>query len=112
VQPELNLRIGDLREVHDKGKHTTRAAQLFALPFGQRTFVADTPGIRELGLYEIEPANLGFYYVDIAPFVNDCRYPDCTHDHEPGCAVRTAVDAGRIAPQRYDSYRRLLHGEE
>ena len=112
VQPDLKLRIGDLREVRDKGRHTTRTAQLFALPFGQRTFVADTPGIRELGLYEIEPANLGFHFVDIAPFVNDCRYPDCTHDHEPGCAVRAAVDAGRIAPQRYDSYLRLLHGEE
>lgn len=112
IHPELHLRIGDLREVRDKGKHTTRSAQLFSLPFGDRTFVADTPGIRELGLYEIEPANLAFYFVDIAPFVNDCRYPNCTHDHEPGCAVREAVAVGKISAERYDSYLRLLHGEE
>ncbi|GIV78294.1 ribosome small subunit-dependent GTPase A [Litorilinea aerophila] len=112
IHPDLNLRTGDLRDFLDKGRHTTRAAQLFHLPFGRRTFVADTPGIRELGLYEIDPADLGFYFVDIKPFVNDCRYPNCTHDHEPGCAVRAAVEAGKIRRERYESYLRLLHGDE
>jgi ribosome biogenesis GTPase len=112
VHPTLNLQTGDLREFLHKGRHTTRAAQLFALPLGENTFVADTPGIRELGLYEIDAQSLGFYFREFVPFIHDCRYPNCTHDHEPGCAVRAAVAEGKIAPVRYDSYLRLLHGEE
>jgi ribosome biogenesis GTPase len=112
IQPGLNVQIGDLREVLGKGKHTTRAAHLYALPFGTDTFVADTPGIRELGLYEIDEQNLGFYFREFVPFIHQCRYPNCTHDHEPECAVRSAVEAGVIAQARYESYLRLLHGEE
>lgn len=112
VHPELDLRTGDLRDFLDKGRHTTRAAQLYRLPFGADTYVADTPGIRELGLYDIAPENLGFYFREMLPYVHDCRYPGCTHDHEPGCAVRAAVEAGQIAAERYESYLKLLHGEE
>ncbi|MFN8492499.1 MAG: ribosome small subunit-dependent GTPase A [Caldilineaceae bacterium] len=112
IHPDLHLETGDLRDFMGKGKHTTRAAQLFALPFGENTFVADTPGIRELGLYEIEPTALGFYFVEMKPYLHDCHYPGCTHDHEPGCAVRAAVEAGKIQAERYESYLRLLHGEE
>lgn len=112
IHPDLDLRVGDLRDFESKGKHTTRNPQLFRLPFGAETFVADTPGIRELGLYELEPASLGFYFVDLKPFVNECRYPNCTHTHEPGCAVRQAVEEGKIAPERYDSYLRILSGED
>jgi ribosome biogenesis GTPase len=112
IQPGLNIQIGDISEVLNKGKHTTRAAQLYALPFGADTFVADTPGIRELGLYEIDPQNLGFYFREFVPLIHDCRYPNCTHDHEPECAVRKAVEEGLIAQERYESYLRLLHGEE
>lgn len=112
IHPALNVQIGDISEVLHKGRHTTRAAQLYPLPFGENTFVADTPGIRELGLYEIDAQNLGFYFREFVPFIHDCRYPNCTHDHEPECAVRAAVSAGKITPARYDSYLRLLHGEE
>lgn len=112
VHPELNLRTGDLRDFMSKGKHTTRAAHLLPLPFGEQTYVADTPGIRELGLYDIEPENLQFYFVEMKPFLHACRYPGCTHDHEPGCAVRAALEAGEITVPRYESYLRLLHGEE
>ena len=112
LQPGLNLQIGEISEVLNKGKHTTRAAQLYALPFGTETFVADTPGIRELGLYEIDEQSLGFYFREFVPHINDCRYPNCTHDHEQECAVRQAVEAGEISLERYDSYLRLLHGEE
>jgi ribosome biogenesis GTPase len=112
IQPGLNIQIGEISEVLGKGRHTTRAAQLYALPFGVDTFVADTPGIRELGLYEIDSANLGFYFREFVPFINACRYPNCTHDHEPECAVRKAVETGIISQERYDSYVRLLHGEE
>jgi ribosome biogenesis GTPase len=112
LHPALNVQTGDLREFLHKGRHTTRNAQLYALPFGENTFVADTPGIRELGLYEIEAQSLGFYFREFVPYIHDCRYPNCTHDHEPECAVRAAVEAGKITAARYDSYLRLLHGEE
>jgi ribosome biogenesis GTPase len=112
VHPALHLREGDLRDFMDKGRHTTRAAQLYRLPFGVTSYVADTPGIRELGLYEIDAANLPFYFREMTTYLHDCRYPGCTHDHEPGCAVRAAVARGEIAEARYDSYLRLLRGEE
>lgn len=112
VHPDLHLRTGDLRDFAAKGRHTTRAAQLYRLPFGVDTYVADTPGIRELGFYDIAPENLGFYFREMLPFLHDCRFPSCTHDHEPGCAVRAAVESGAIAQERYNSYLRLLHGEE
>lgn len=112
IHPALDAQIGDISEVLHKGRHTTRSAQLYALPFGENTFVADTPGIRELGLYEIDGQSLGFYFREFVPYIHTCRYPNCTHDHEPECAVRAAVTAGAIAPERYDSYLRLLHGEE
>ncbi len=112
IHPVLDLRTGDLREGLGKGKHTTRAAHLLSLPFGEETYVADTPGIRELGLYDIDPANLQFYFVEMKPYLHACRYPSCSHDHEPDCAVRAAVEAGAIDVGRYDSYLRLLRGEE
>lgn len=112
LHPDLSLVTGDVRSFQSKGRHTTRSAHLLPLPFGKSTFVADTPGIRELGLYDIDPADLGFYFIDIEPFVNDCRFPNCTHNHEPGCAVREAVAANQIHPERYESYLRLLEGEE
>ena len=112
IHPELKIQVGDLREVLDKGRHTTRAARLFRLPFGASTYVADTPGIRELGLYEIDPQNLGFYFREFAPYIHDCHFPNCTHDHEPECAVRAAVKTGAIERERYESYVRLLHGED
>ena len=112
IHPALSIQVGDLREVLDKGRHTTRAARLFRLPFGASTYVADTPGIRELGLYDMDPQNLGFYFREFAPFIHECRFPNCTHDHEPGCAVRAAVAQDKIGIERYESYLRLLHGEE
>lgn len=112
IAPELALNVGALRDFMHKGRHTTRTAHLLSLPYGEQTFVADTPGIRELGLYDIDPADLGFYFVEMAPYVNECRYPNCTHDHEPDCAVRAAVEEGKIDAERYESYLRLLHGEE
>ena len=111
IHPQLNRRVGNLRSFEGKGRHTTRNAQLFRLPLGDTTFIADTPGIRELGLYELAPGSLGFYFVDLKPYVNDCHFPNCTHDHEPDCAVRQAAEEGKVSPERYDSYVRLLNGE-
>ncbi|MCE7987745.1 MAG: ribosome small subunit-dependent GTPase A [Caldilinea sp. CFX5] len=112
IDPTQELQVGELRDFLHKGKHTTRTAQLLRLPFGENTYIADTPGIRELGLYDIDPADLGFYFIEMKEYLHDCRYPNCTHDHEPDCAVRAAVAEGKISAARYDSYLRLLHGEE
>lgn len=112
LNPTLTLEVGVLRDFMQKGKHTTRTAQLVPMPFGNETYIADTPGIRELGLYDIDPADLGFYFIEMEPFVNECRFPNCTHDHEPKCAILQAVEDGHITPERYDSYLRLLKGEE
>jgi ribosome biogenesis GTPase / thiamine phosphate phosphatase len=112
LHPDLDIHVGDLRDVMDKGRHTTRAARMYSLPIGTNTFVADTPGIRELGLYDIDPHDLGFYFLEFVPYIHHCRYPNCTHDHEPSCAVRGAVEEGEISRERYDSYLRLLRGED
>jgi len=112
LHPGLDLRVGDLRGFEGKGQHTTRGAHLIHLPFGKETYIADTPGIRELGLYEIDPGSLAFYFVEMKPFIHDCRFPNCTHTHEPTCAVRAAVESGAINAARYESYLRVLDGED
>ena len=112
MYPELALAVGDLREFLSKGRHTTRSARLLRLPVGKATYVADTPGIRELGLYDIDPADMGFYFMEMEPLVNECRFPNCAHNHEPGCAIRKGVEEGAITTERYESYLRLLRGEE
>jgi ribosome biogenesis GTPase len=110
VQPGLGLRVAAISEAVNKGRHTTVTAQLIPLECGG--WVADTPGLRELGLWEIDRDQLHFYFPEFENLLDDCRYPGCTHTHEPGCAVRAAVDAGQIHPGRYDSYRRMYAGEQ
>lgn len=111
IHPTLQLEVGDLRNFLNKGRHTTRTASLIAMPFGKKTYIADTPGIRELGFYDIDLADLGFYFKEMEPLIHACRFPNCTHDHEPNCAIRAAVEAGDISIERYDSYLRILRGE-
>jgi ribosome biogenesis GTPase / thiamine phosphate phosphatase len=111
VQPGLGLRVGAISEAVNKGRHTTVTAQLIPLECGG--YVADTPGLREIGLWEVEPDQVQFYFPEFDPYLGTCRYSgSCTHVHEPGCALRTAVDAGEIDAGRYDSYRRLVLGED
>jgi ribosome biogenesis GTPase len=105
VQPGLGLKVNQVSQTSGKGLHTTRYAELFPLAIGG--YVADTPGIRGLALYDLEAAEVDAYFREIAPFVADCRFSDCSHHHEPGCAVREAVKRGHISPQRYESYLRL-----
>ena len=74
--------------------------------------MADTPGLREVGLWAVDTDQLHFHFPEFAPFLGECRYPTCTHVHEPSCAVRAAVDDGDIDGGRYDSYLRLMRGDE
>jgi ribosome biogenesis GTPase len=110
VHPGLELAVGKVSQGvgRGKGRHTTQVRQLFELPEGG--WVADVPGMRTLALWDIQPEELDAYYREIAPLVASCQFSDCTHSHEPGCAVQVAVEKGEIHPQRYESYLRLRFG--
>ena len=110
VQPGLGLRTGEIREQTRKGKHTTVSLKLVPLDVGG--FVADTPGMKAFALWDIEPEELDAYFPEIRQLVAECQFSDCTHIHEPGCAVLKALEAGDIHPERYDSYLRLRQGGE
>lgn len=110
IEPGLGLKVHEVSKASGKGLHTTRYAELFPLQMGG--YVADTPGIRGLALFDLEPTEIDAYFREIAPFVPDCRFSDCSHRHEPGCAVREAVQRGEISEQRYDSYLRLREEHE
>jgi ribosome biogenesis GTPase len=110
VQPGLGLRTREMSQATGRGRHTTVAPKLVPLDFGG--YVADTPGLKALALWDIEPEELDAYFPEMRDLVSECDFSDCTHMHEPGCAVSAGVKAGRIAPERYDSYLRMRAGEE
>lgn len=103
--PGLDLRTAEISESVNKGRHTTVGAVLHPLPNGN--FVADTPGLREVGLWGIDVAHLAECFPEFLPFLYDCRFGDCRHLVEPGCAIRDAVAAGAIFTGRYESYKTL-----
>lgn len=109
LQPGLGLSIQKVSQATGKGKHTTVASELFPLSGGG--YVADTPGLKALALWDIEPEELDGYFPEIRRLVANCQFSDCTHVHEPGCAVLEAVEKGEINEGRYDSYLRLRFGE-
>ncbi len=104
--PGLELRVGELGERKGRGRHTTVASALYPYPGGG--YVADTPGLQYLALWEVDPVDVSLGFPEIRAAGEGCRFNDCRHRSEPGCAVREAVDAGAISPRRYDSYVRLL----
>jgi ribosome biogenesis GTPase len=104
VQPGLG-RVVKAVNAREEGSHATRDSALIKLDTGG--YIADTPGIRTLTLWDIEPEELDGYFVDIAAYVDQCRFRDCMHLNEPGCAVRAALDAGQIAESRYQHYLQL-----
>jgi ribosome biogenesis GTPase / thiamine phosphate phosphatase len=108
IQPGLRLATAEVSQALSKGRHTTTVAELHRLDRGG--YVADTPGIRELGLWQIPPEDLAWSFVELRPFLGQCAFNDCSHIHEPRCAVRAALERGEISEGRYDSYRRLLTG--
>ena len=105
VQPGLGLRVREVSRATSKGRHTTVVPQLVPLDVGG--WVADTPGIRALALFDVDPEELDAYFPDIAPLVVHCKFSDCTHTVEPGCAVIQAMKDGRVSRHRYESYVRL-----
>jgi ribosome biogenesis GTPase len=103
--PGLNLRVGEISESVNKGRHTTVGAMLHPLPGGGA--VVDTPGLREVGMWGLDPDALDACFPELRPYLNQCRFRDCTHAVEPGCAVRAALDAGEVSRARWESYLKL-----
>ena len=108
IQPELGLEVRSVSHSTTKGRHTTQVRELFALDEGG--YVADMPGLRTLALWDIEGEELDAYFREMRDLVPNCQFSNCTHSHEPGCAVRAAVESGQVDQRRYDSYLRLRFG--
>ena len=112
MQPGLRLDTGDVSEVLDRrGRHTTTHAELHPIDGPAGGYVADTPGIRELGLFQIPATELASCFPEFREHLGHCAFGDCTHLHEPRCGLREAVEAGAVSEDRYDSYRRLATGD-
>jgi ribosome biogenesis GTPase len=108
--PGHELKTGEISDWSDKGKHTTTFAEMFRLPFGG--YLIDTPGIRELGVFDIEKQELGRLFPEIRKLMGNCRFHNCRHINEPGCAVIDAIEAGKLEPSRYDSYLSIYNNNE
>lgn len=107
---EQEIRTGEISQSHGKGRHTTTFSTMYALKSGG--FIIDTPGIKGFGLIDIEDAELWHYFPEMMRVAPDCKFFNCTHTHEPKCAVREAVEAGEIAWSRYESYLKILDEDE
>jgi len=110
IEPSLVLKIGEISNAHQTGKHTTTFAEMHPLSFGG--YIIDTPGIRGFGLFEIEKNELHHFFREIFAVSENCQYSNCTHIHEPGCAVMEAVNTGEIAASRYESYFSIYNGSD
>ncbi|WP_256003625.1 ribosome small subunit-dependent GTPase A [Pedobacter deserti] len=110
LMPGMEIKTGDVSEATDKGQHTTTFAEMHELPFGG--FLIDTPGIRELGIFDIGKEELGHYFREIRELMHDCRFNNCRHVNEPGCAVIKAVEQGEMELSRYESYLSIYHGHD
>lgn len=106
IDNQLHVRIGDISAVHHKGKHTTTYAEMHPLSFGG--WIIDTPGIKEFGLYDLEKETLAQRFPEMRQIMSECRFANCTHRSEPGCAVKQAVADGQIADFRYKNYLNMM----
>ena len=110
IEPGLELRVRSVSQENQKGRHTTTAARLLPLEGGG--YLVDTPGIRQFQLWDVIPEEVDGFFRDLRPYVNLCRFPDCTHTHETECAVKDAVADGRLDARRYESYVHIQSGDE
>jgi len=110
IQPGLGLVVNEINAAVNKGRHTTVTRQMFPLVGGG--YVADTPGWKSLALWDTEAVEMEAYFPELRDLVQGCQFSDCTHTHEPNCAVLAAVKDGRVHPERFDSFLRLRAGQE
>lgn len=106
LDPNLNIRVGEISEVHEKGKHTTTFAQMYKLGFGG--YIIDTPGIKEFALFDMEKETLAQRFPEMRALMHECHFNNCTHLHEPHCAIKNAVEQGLIADWRYENYCNMM----
>ena len=110
VAPQLAAKVGEISKIHDTGMHTTTYTEMFE--FMPDSYIVDTPGVKGFGSYAMEKEEIPHYFVEFFALSTDCKYGNCTHTHEPGCAVLAALERGEIAPSRYQSYLSMLDDEE
>lgn len=110
LMPGLNLRTAEISEAHNTGMHTTTFSEMLPLPYGG--WAIDTPGIKGFGTFDMEPEEICGYFKEIFEFSKGCRFRNCTHTHEPGCAVRKAVEDHYISESRYNSYLSMLEDKD
>ena len=110
ILPELKVKTGEISDYHNKGMHTTTFSEMFPLEGGG--YLIDTPGIKGFGTFDMEEEEVGHYFKEIFEYSADCKYGNCTHRHEPGCAVREAVEKHLISESRYASYLNMLEDKE
>jgi ribosome biogenesis GTPase / thiamine phosphate phosphatase len=106
IQPQMSLKTGDVSRITGKGMHTTTFAEMYALDFGGS--VIDTPGIREFGIMDFKPEEISHYYIEMREALKDCKFNNCVHENEPGCAVRKAYEEGKISEERYVNYLAIM----
>ncbi|MCQ2110436.1 MAG: ribosome small subunit-dependent GTPase A [Bacteroidaceae bacterium] len=110
ILPDLRLKTGLISDKHDTGMHTTTFSEMFELPGGG--WIIDTPGVKGFGNFDMEPEEIGHYFPEIFSMSRDCRFGNCTHTNEPGCAVKNAVSTGEISLSRFTSYLSMLQDED
>lgn len=110
LDPGLDPKVGRISDVHLQGKHTTSLYEMYKLSSGG--FIVDTPGLRGFGLVDLEKEEISKYFPEMLRCADNCRFVPCTHTHEPGCAVKAAVDAGEISAERYSSYLGMLEEDK
>lgn len=110
LDPSLDPKIGQISVAHLQGKHTTSLYEMYPLAGGG--YVIDSPGLRGFGLVDLEKEEIGKYFPEMLAVADNCRFVPCTHTHEPGCAVKAALDAGTISPERYASYLGMLEEDQ
>lgn len=110
VAPEIAARVGEISRTHDTGMHTTTYTEMFEFMPG--SYIVDTPGVKGFGTYDMETEEISHYFVEFFALSAGCRYSNCTHTHEPGCAVLAALERGELAPSRYQSYLSMLEDKD
>ena len=110
MDPSVSPRVGEISQAHLRGRHTTTFYEMYRLSFG--AYVVDTPGLRGFGLVDVAPEEVALYFPEMLHLAGECRFTPCTHTHEPGCAVKAAVDEGKICAERYNSYLGMLEEDK